>query len=101
MLLNTKPFFVKDGQEPEWHFVDCIPFFNKEDKLIGTYGVVRNISKLIEKQELLKEETERANQSGLRKSAFLANMSHEIRTPLNAIVGFSGIVIARKRRHQG
>jgi signal transduction histidine kinase len=92
MLLNTKPFFVKDGQEPEWHFVDSIPFFNKEGKLIGTYGVVRNITKLIEKQELLKEETERANQSGLRKSAFLANMSHEIRTPLNAIVGFSEVL---------
>ena len=92
MLLNTKPFFVKEGQKPEWHFVDCIPFFNKEGKLIGTYGVVRNISKLIEKQELLKEETERANQSGLRKSAFLANMSHEIRTPLNAIVGFSEVL---------
>ena len=92
MLLNTKPFFVKDGQKPEWHFVDSIPFFNKEGKLIGTYGVVRNITKLIEKQELLKEETERANQSGLRKSAFLANMSHEIRTPLNAIVGFSEVL---------
>ena len=92
ILLNTQPFFVKEGQKPEWHFVDSIPFFNKEGKLIGTYGVVRNISKLIEKQELLKEETERANQSGLRKSAFLANMSHEIRTPLNAIVGFSEVL---------
>ena len=92
ILLNTQPFFVKEGQKPEWHFVDSIPFFNKEGKLIGTYGVVRNISKPIEKQELLKEETERANQSGLRKSAFLANMSHEIRTPLNAIVGFSEVL---------
>jgi len=92
MLLNTKPFFIKQGVEAEWHFVDSIPFFNKEGKLIGTYGVVRNITKLIEKQELLKEETERANQSGLRKSAFLANMSHEIRTPLNAIVGFSEVL---------
>lgn len=92
MLTHTKPFFFKDGSDTEWHFVDSIPFFNKEGKLIGTYGVVRNITKLINKQKLLKEETERANQSGLRKSAFLANMSHEIRTPLNAIVGFSEVL---------
>ena len=91
MLLHAKPFF-KDNSETEWHFADSVPFFNKEGKLIGTYGVVRNITKLINKQELLKEETERANQSGLRKSAFLANMSHEIRTPLNAIVGFSEVL---------
>ena len=92
MLIHTKPFFYKDSLETEWHFVDCVPFFNKEGKLIGAYGVFRNITKLINKQELLKEETERANQSGLRKSAFLANMSHEIRTPLNAIVGFSEVL---------
>ena len=91
MLLHAKPFF-KDNSETEWHFADSVPFFDKEGKLIGTYGVVRNITKLINKQELLKEETERANQSGLRKSAFLANMSHEIRTPLNAIVGFSEVL---------
>lgn len=92
MLAHTRPFFFKDGSEQEWHFVDSIPFFNKAGKLVGTYGVVRNITKLINKQELLREETERANQSGIRKSAFLANMSHEIRTPLNAIVGFSGVL---------
>jgi signal transduction histidine kinase len=92
MLTHTKPFFFKNNSETEWHFVDSIPLFNEEGKLIGTYGVVRNITKLINKQELLKEETERANQSGLRKSAFLANMSHEIRTPLNAIVGFSEVL---------
>ena len=53
---------------------------------------MRNVTPLIEKQELLKEETERANQSGLRKSTFMANMTHEIRTPLNAIVGFSDVL---------
>ena len=44
------------------------------------------------KQEQLKRETERANDSGRQKSVFLANMTHEIRTPLNAIVGFSDLL---------
>jgi signal transduction histidine kinase len=43
-------------------------------------------------QEKLKQETERANESGRLKSVFLANMTHEIRTPLNAIVGFSDLL---------
>ena len=54
MLTHAKPFFKNDS-ETEWHFVDSIPLFNEEGKLIGTYGVVRNITKLINKQELLKE----------------------------------------------
>jgi signal transduction histidine kinase len=43
-------------------------------------------------QMKLREETERAEDSGKLKSAFLANMTHEIRTPLNAIVGFSDLL---------
>jgi len=62
--------------------------------LIGAFGVIRNISNLMKKQEQLKQETERANDSGRLKSVFLANMTHEIRTPLNAIVGFSDLLQA-------
>ena len=90
-LTHMRPFFSK-GSSLEWNFIDSIPYYNKDGKQLGTYGVVRNVTKLIKKQEQLKEETERANQSGMRKSAFLANMSHEIRTPLNAIVGFSEVL---------
>ena len=84
--------FFDDSQELQWYFIESVPFFDENGKMMGTYGVVRNVSNLIEKQERLKEETERANQSGLRKSTFMANMTHEIRTPLNAIVGFSDVL---------
>ena len=58
----------------------------------GTYGIIRNVTPLIQKQEQLKQETERAQNSGRMKSVFMANMTHEIRTPLNAIVGFSDVL---------
>ena len=61
-------------------------------KQLGTYGIIRNVTPLIQKQEQLKQETERAQNSGRMKSVFMANMTHEIRTPLNAIVGFSDVL---------
>lgn len=90
-LTHMRPFF-HENEELQWNFIESVPFFDKNGKMMGTYGVVRNVTNLIEKQERLKEETERANQSGLRKSTFMANMTHEIRTPLNAIVGFSDVL---------
>ena len=90
-LTHMRPFF-HDSDELEWNFIDSIPYYDENGKQTGTYGVVRNVTDLIYKQEQLKEETERANQAGMRKSTFLASMSHEIRTPLNAIVGFSDVL---------
>lgn len=90
-LTHMRPFF-NESNELEWNFIDSIPYYDESGKQTGTYGVVRNVTNLINKQELLKEETERANQSGMGKSTFLASMSHEIRTPLNAIVGFSDVL---------
>ena len=53
---------------------------------------MRDITDLMQAQQLLREETSRAQDSGQMKAAFLANMTHEIRTPLNAIVGFSDLL---------
>ena len=78
--------------KPVWYSINGIPKYDKEGHLISYFGIARNITKLMETQELLKEETARAEDSGKMKSAFLANMTHEIRTPLNAIVGFSDLL---------
>ena len=83
---------VHEGDEMQWNFIDSVPYFDENGEMLGTYGIVRNVNDLIEKQERLKQETERANDSGRLKSVFMANMTHEIRTPLNSIVGFSDVL---------
>ena len=90
-LIHTRPIFHKTDK-PKWNIIDSVPEFNQEGKIVGCYGIVRNVSSLIDKQEQLKKETERAKDSGHMKSVFMANMTHEIRTPLNSIVGFSDVL---------
>lgn len=90
-LIHTHPLFHKTDK-PQWNIIDSVPEFNQEGKIVGCYGIVRNVSSLIDKQEQLKKETERAKDSGHMKSVFMANMTHEIRTPLNSIVGFSDVL---------
>ncbi|MBQ8153000.1 MAG: PAS domain-containing protein [Prevotella sp.] len=96
----TKPFTVLRKMHPifhtngdvQWNQINSVPIFDNEGKLVGAFGLIRNMTKYIQAQEQLKHETQRANESGRLKSVFLANMTHEIRTPLNAIVGFSDLL---------
>ena len=88
------PVITQTYQEPQWIQINSIPEYDKNGQLTGSFGIWRNIQGMMQKQEQLKRETERANDSGHQKSVFLANMTHEIRTPLNAIVGFSDLLQA-------
>ena len=88
------PRVSQSSTELQWVQINSIPEFDKNGRLLGSFGIWRNINDIMQKQEQLKRETERANDSGHQKSVFLANMTHEIRTPLNAIVGFSDLLQA-------
>ncbi len=91
ILRNMRPLF-HSTDEVQWYQINSLPIFNDEGKLIGAFGLIRNMTRFYKAQELLKQETQRAIESGRLKSVFLANMTHEIRTPLNAIVGFSDLL---------
>ena len=86
------PMVTQSTTELQWVQINCIPEYDKDGKLLGAFGVWRNINDLMRKQDQLRQESQRAKQSGEMKSLFLANMTHEIRTPINAIVGFSEVL---------
>ena len=88
------PMVTRSSTENQWVQINCIPEFDEQGKLLGAFGVWRNINDLMCKQDQLRKETKRARESGQLKTLFLANMTHEIRTPINAIVGFAEVLSA-------
>lgn len=90
---KTRPIFSHVDHDV-WVQVNAIPEYDDNGEQIGCFGLWRNVTDLMSKQEELERETERANDSARLKSVFLANMTHEIRTPLNAIVGFTDLLAA-------
>jgi signal transduction histidine kinase/CheY-like chemotaxis protein/HPt (histidine-containing phosphotransfer) domain-containing protein len=62
---------------------------------IVLFGLMKHVplTALQRSMSRLREETKRAEQANIAKSAFLANMSHEIRTPMNGVIGMTGLLL--------
>ncbi|MGB7325818.1 MAG: response regulator, partial [Rubripirellula sp.] len=75
-----------------WCLSTKMPMIDKDNEVIGTFGISRDITELKASQDALKKALELADQANRAKSDFLANMSHEIRTPMNAIIGISELL---------
>ncbi len=76
-----------------WVSTTKMPFRDKDAKIIGTFGVSRDITKLKLTEEELRQAKEAAEAANRAKDEFLANVSHEIRTPMNAILGMTELTL--------
>jgi PAS domain S-box-containing protein len=77
-------FVAKDGKII--HVEGNVNPVRKQDKVIATRAIFRDIN-------LRKEAEEKLRQIDQMKSEFLSNVSHELRTPLQSISGFTKLIM--------
>jgi PAS domain S-box-containing protein len=111
-----------------WVLTTKLPMYNKEEKIVGTFGISVDITErkqaeillrgknleieaqnkeyqqlneeLLQTNEELQQAKEKAEESDRLKTSFLHNISHEIRTPLNGIIGFTDIITNPNLSHE-
>jgi PAS domain S-box-containing protein len=82
---------TKDGRLI-WLSDHSHPWKDETGKLIGSIGILRDITERKNAEAEIIKAKEKAEEMNRLKSNFLANMSHELRTPLNGILGYADIL---------
>ena len=99
ILSTGRPVVDKEEKETwpdgrsNWALTTKMPLRDETGRIVGTFGLSRDITERKQVAEDLRVAKEAAEAASRAKSVFLANMSHEIRTPLNAIIGMSELVL--------
>ncbi len=95
IIRTGKPIIAKieketwtDGHQT-YALTNKAPLFDDEGNTIGTFGISKDITRLIQAEEALKKARDQALVATRIKSEFLANMTHEIRTPMNVVIGMA------------
>jgi PAS domain S-box-containing protein len=79
-----------------WVLSTKMPLRDEDGKIVGTFGISRDITDQKRAEEAMRLAKEAAEDASQTKSRFLANMSHELRTPLNSVIGFANIMLKNK-----
>ena len=79
-----------------WAWSTKMPMRDESGKIVGSFGISRDITARRRAEEALREAKEAAEEASRAKSQFLASMSHELRTPLNSVIGFANILLKNK-----
>ena len=90
--LNKEELTIRNDQSRNWYQTTKMPLLDKDKKIVGTFGISRDITDRKSAEDELRLKNEELLSANTEKDKFFSIIAHDIRSPFNAFLGFTRIM---------
>ncbi len=90
--LNKEELTIRNDQSRNWYNTTKMPLLDKDKKIVGTFGISRDITDHKRAEDELRLKNEQLITANTEKDKFFSIIAHDIRSPFNAFLGFTRIM---------
>ena len=90
--LNKEELTIRNDQSRNWYHTTKMPLLDKDKKIVGTFGISRDITDRKRAEDELRLKNEQLLTANTEKDKFFSIIAHDIRSPFNAFLGFTRIM---------
>ncbi|MEI7662282.1 MAG: PAS domain-containing protein [Bacteroidota bacterium] len=83
---------IRNDKSINWYMATKMPLRNKNNEIIGTFGISRDITDRKKTEQELKLKNEQLFTANAEKDKFFSILAHDIRSPFNAFLGLTSII---------
>ena len=76
-----------------WVSTIKMPFLDKNEKIIGTFGISRDVTERKFAEELIKLKNEELQKANAEKDKFFSIIAHDLRSPFNSFLGYTEMMV--------
>ncbi|MEI6681338.1 MAG: PAS domain S-box protein [Bacteroidota bacterium] len=93
MSVNKEECTIRNDESVNWYHVTKMPLRSSDGKIIGTFGISRDITSRKTMEEELGLKNEELLKTNAEKDKFFSIIAHDLRSPFNSFLGFTRMMV--------